>query len=431
MAAPTRRELLLGAAAAAGLGLPRGAAAALPPGHRLIVVTATGGWDVSYVLDPKPSSEHVDGPELDEDVDDADDREALQSWGDLTLTTNASRRPAVTRFFDSWADQSTVVRGLWVGSIAHDACRIRMLTGTVTERSPDVAAVFGDAAAQSRDVPLPTLDLGGVGYAGPFAASNGRLGRNRQLRFLLDRSLPLEAPANAGYARSPQYAPAGDDLTAIQRWVADRDRAMQAAWADRPGAEGRMDALVAARARAARLRTEGTDLAAAMASPTAATLRGQLDLAVDVLDAGLSAAVLVDSGGFWDTHTDNTQQHALWNDLFRGLDALLTRLQDDGTLATTTVLVTSEMTRTPKRNGEGGKDHWPVTSAMVLGGIGAGGRVLGATNDRLDAVAIDLATGAADPKGTVLRYDHFAAGVLEALGVDATAWFGALPRLAL
>ena len=55
----TRRALLAGASAlGAGLVLPRAplARAADARGLHLVVVTALGGWDVSYGLDPKPGA---------------------------------------------------------------------------------------------------------------------------------------------------------------------------------------------------------------------------------------------------------------------------------------------------------------------------------------------------------------------------------------
>jgi uncharacterized protein (DUF1501 family) len=81
------------------------------------------------------------------------------------------------------------------------------------------------------------------------------------------------------------------------------------------------------------------------------------------------------------------------------------------------------MGRTPKLNAGGGKDHWPVTSAMLLGAGVRGGRVIGATDDSLGALSLDLASGAADPKGRQLQTGNLVAGVLEHVGVDPTTHF--------
>lgn len=417
MAALTRRELIGGAGALAG-GLLLGRAHAAPSTDQdLIVLTTLGGWDVSYALDPKLGSPWVDGPDLDEDPDQADDVEAVTTFAGLDVLTNGVKRPAVGTFFERWAPHAVIVRGIWVGSISHDACRVRILTGAAQATQPDLAAMVGAARADS--APLPYVDLAGAGYVGELAAITGQAGRNRQLRFLLDRSLALRRPDGGRY---PLYQAHPDDQAAMQAWLDAQASAQADAWAGRPGAVHRLDDAASAGERAAALRTEGKGLAASLGRLAGAQLPGRLDLAVDLLQGGLARTVLVDSGANWDTHDDNRDQHGLHDDLFAGLDHLMQRLTDDGRLARTTVVVLSEMTRTPKRNETGGKDHWPVTSALVLGGRAAGGRVLGASTASLDAAPIDLVTGLPDPRGAALRYDQFTAGLLAMLDADPARW---------
>ena len=92
-------------------------------------------------------------------------------------------------------------------------------------------------------------------------------------------------------------------------------------------------------------------------------------------------------------------------------------------LDTTLVAVLSEFTRTPKLNSEEGKDHWPVASALLFGaGIEGGGRTIGGTDERLDPLPVDLATGEVDDKGTVPDYGNFAAGLMELLDIDPEAY---------
>jgi uncharacterized protein (DUF1501 family) len=80
------------------------------------------------------------------------------------------------------------------------------------------------------------------------------------------------------------------------------------------------------------------------------------------------------------------------------------------------------MGRTPKLNANRGKDHWPVTSTLVYGAGVRGGRVLGQTNDRLDAVSLDLATGAPNPQGKQLQTANLLGGILELVGVEPGAY---------
>lgn len=424
----SRRHFLGSTAAALGAGLlaPRARAAGDDLPTHLIVVTAIGGWDVSYGLDPKPGSPRVDGPEVDEVVADAEDREQIGTYGELTVARNDGRRPAVDAFFQAWADRCVLVRGLWVGSISHDACRVRMLTGTQSEDRPDWAAMAADALG--RDAPIPYMDLGGNAFAGELAAITGRSGRTNQLRTLLDRRAPLPGPTGSGTSY-PLYAPQPATRADIDAWLAGRVDTFTRTWSGRPGAEARLADLAIARGRAAQLREEGPTFADRLAGGDARTLASQADLAVELLESGLSHTVLVDSGELWDSHDANIDQHGLHQRLFKGLDRLVQGLDDAGLLDRTVVAVLSEMSRTPRRNSAGGKDHWPVTSALLLGGPLRGGRVLGGTDEGLDALPVDLRTGVPSPSGTVLRYDHLAAGVLGALGARPDEWFGGVPAL--
>ncbi|HMV66578.1 MAG TPA: DUF1501 domain-containing protein, partial [Myxococcota bacterium] len=174
--------------------------------------------------------------------------------------------------------------------------------------------------------------------------------------------------------------------------------------------------------RADALLADGRRLANGLAAAEARTLAAQADIALDMLQTGLSHSLLLDTGASWDTHLDNSDQHALHDDLFAGLDRLVGGLSSAGLLDTTIVLVVSEMARATRRNSGGGKDHWPSTSAMLIGGPVAGGRSIGATTDTLAPLPLDLVTGRRDDRGLVPRYNHLIAGVLQLAGVDPEPW---------
>jgi uncharacterized protein (DUF1501 family) len=65
----------------------------------------------------------------------------------------------------------------------------------------------------------------------------------------------------------------------------------------------------------------------------------------------------------------------------RAFSALIEDLDQRGLLKTTMVLAWGEFGRTPKINGNAGRDHWPnVFSAAMAGGGIQGGRVVGASD---------------------------------------------------
>ena len=85
----------------------------------------------------------------------------------------------------------------------------------------------------------------------------------------------------------------------------------------------------------------------------------------------------------WDTHTKNypiLKDNKLPN-LDQTLSALLEDLDARGLLDETLVVLTSEMGRTPKINGNGGRDHWTYCySTVFFGGGIRGGTVYGASD---------------------------------------------------
>jgi hypothetical protein len=87
----------------------------------------------------------------------------------------------------------------------------------------------------------------------------------------------------------------------------------------------------------------------------------------------------------WDTHTQNFW--ILKNNKLPGFDQTFSALLDDldtrGLLDETLVVVMSEMGRTPRINGNAGRDHWTFCYSAVFAGAGIrGGTVYGASDSQ-------------------------------------------------
>lgn len=413
-----RRDLLSYAGAAGALGAlslvsrPRAAAAAPAAGapRRLVVVLAQGGWDTTWVLDPKVQSATVDVPVG-----------ARRRFGNLDVFADASR-PSVNAFFTKHAPSTAIVRGISVASVSHMECVKRMATGTRNETSPDIGAIV--AHDRGNELPLPYLILGDTAFAGQYAASAGRVGATNQIIALLD---PAQAYQTGGKAPLTT-TPAEDALLArYANATANRVKATR-------GATGynkrRVDDFVESIERGKRL---GAVRAGFGARGRTLTLDSQVDLALDALEQDISQTVMLSTRLAWDTHTDITDQAGFHETTFAGLTQLLdglaarpgraagTKMLDD-----TVVVCMSEFSRTPKLNANGGKDHWPVTSAMVMGAGIHGGKAYGAsTPTGVEAMQVDFATGAPSVTGRVVTSTHFVAGVLAACGVTAADHLGA------
>ncbi len=108
--------------------------------------------------------------------------------------------------------------------------------------------------------------------------------------------------------------------------------------------------------------------------------RRLIERGVPFVEVSLSTSV---SGGFgWDTHVNNFEiVKALSAELDAGWSTLLTDLKERGLLDRTTIVWMGEFGRTPRINGQAGRDHFPRAWSCVLAGGGiAGGQAYGRTS---------------------------------------------------
>ncbi len=107
--------------------------------------------------------------------------------------------------------------------------------------------------------------------------------------------------------------------------------------------------------------------------------------------SALAARRLVEAGvrfvtlgtGGWDTHGNNfnTLQNRLLPPVDRTVSALIADLDEKGLLDSTIVYVAGEFGRTPRINGNTGRDHWARSMSVVLAGGGfPGGTAYGSTS---------------------------------------------------
>lgn len=117
----------------------------------------------------------------------------------------------------------------------------------------------------------------------------------------------------------------------------------------------------------------------------------------------------------WDTHAQNADrlQDVLCPQFDVTFNALLDDLESRGLLDETLVVAIGEFGRTPRINGQGGRDHWGNVFSFVMAGAGiSGGQVFG-SSDR------DGAEPASDP----IRPHDLTATIFHLLGIDHRGTF--------
>jgi hypothetical protein len=120
------------------------------------------------------------------------------------------------------------------------------------------------------------------------------------------------------------------------------------------------------------------------------------------------------NNGHWDTHSRNTGGlKQLMPIMDAAYSTLLEDLADRGLLDDTLVVWMGEFGRTPKINGNGGRDHWGHVFSVALAGSGVrGGRVHG-VSDKI----------AAYPKDGRVQPQDLTATILHCLGIPPASEF--------
>lgn len=129
-------------------------------------------------------------------------------------------------------------------------------------------------------------------------------------------------------------------------------------------------------------------------------------LARRLIERGVAFVTVNDRGNGqlgWDTHVQNfpTIRDTLAPPIDQGVSALLADLAARGLLESTLVVMMGEFGRTPKINGNAGRDHHGRANSILLAGGGlSAGVVIGRTDDRGDAPA-DRPVSPADLAATI------------------------------
>jgi hypothetical protein len=139
-------------------------------------------------------------------------------------------------------------------------------------------------------------------------------------------------------------------------------------------------------------------------------------LARRLVEAGVPLVTVYSAGNRdWDTHGNNFQtlKNTLLPPMDCGMAALLEDLQQRGLLDETLVVWMGDMGRTPRINGDAGRDHWSFCYSIVMAGGGVrGGQVLGSSDRH-----------AAYPSTSPVHPADIAATLYHCLGIDPRAHF--------
>lgn len=355
------------------------------PGPYYIVYNASGGWDTTYLMDPKG----VEGINR------------LYKQGDILSEGNHRIAPIAKHiekgmsnedFFAKYGEELRVFNGLDLSVNNHTPCARYMATGKLDSLSyPTFPALV--AACYGPQAPLAFLTFGNY-------SATGNLVPMSRVPYL--QSLRLLARADSVEGGTHPY----QDSFAMDRIEQALQDQFQTRISDAslPRVQRTQSMLYAAQANSKALQRVVPFLPKEQAK---GRLAQQNDIALAAFKAGVCISANLSIGQF-DSHNNNdADQMKLIPEFLEGIDDLLNKAEALQIRDKLVVIIQSEMGRTPTYNPGNGKDHWSISSIMFLGPGITGNRVIGATDEKQQALPIDPRTLSIDPnQGIRVRPEH-------------------------
>ncbi|HEY3899937.1 MAG TPA: DUF1501 domain-containing protein [Chthoniobacter sp.] len=351
-----------------------------------VVFNASGGWDTTYLMDPKGTSEI----------------NRLYKDGDILTHGNHKFAPTTGKFqagmsnedfYTEFGSELLILNGLDYSVNNHSPGQRYMATGKLDSMAyPTFAALV--AACKGPACPLAFLTFGNYSNTGNLVAMS-------RINFLP----ALNKVANADSIDGSLKRPYQDDFVVdrIQRALKEQ---LDTRVSDTllPRVERAQSMLYAAQINSQSLQRITPYIPSTIPKER---MSQQAEIALAAFKAGVCVSANLSIGQF-DSHANNdVDQMRLIPELLAGIAYFIRRAEELKLRDKLVIVVQSEMGRTPNYNKGNGKDHWSIGSAIVMGQGIRGNRVVGATDEKQFAVPVVPTTLACDKdSGIRMRPEH-------------------------
>jgi uncharacterized protein (DUF1501 family) len=403
----TRRDFLkLCGLAGLGFACPGGPGALLqaatreePPyaGPFYVVFNASGGWDTTYLMDPKGTG-GINRLYQEGDI--------LTQGRHKYAPTGKHRQGGMSNeeFFGEFGSGLLVLNGLDYSVNNHSPGARYMATGKLDSMAyPTFAALV--AACKGPTCPLSFLTFGNYSATGNLVAMS-------RVPYLPSLQKIANADAIEGNLKSPYH----DDFALARIEQALREqREGRVGQPLLPRQERAENMLYAAQVNSKAMQRITPYIPATIPKER---LAQQAEIALASFKAGVCVSANLSIGQF-DSHANNdTDQMKLIPEFLAGIAYFIRRAEALGLRDKLVVVVQSEMGRTPTYNKGNGKDHWSIGSIMFLGPGIQGNRVLGATDEKQFQVPLNPRTLACDKEqGIRVRPEHIHEALRQFAGI--------------
>jgi hypothetical protein len=371
-----------------------------PPydGPYYVVFNASGGWDTTYLMDPKGIGEI----------------NRLYREGDILTKGQHKFAPTSKQihaggmsneeFFGEFGPELLVLNGLDYSVNNHSPGARYMATGKLDSLAyPTFAALV--AACKGPKCPLSFLTFGNYSATGNIVAMS-------RVPYLPS----LQKIANADAIDGNKRAPYHDDfaLTRIEQALSEGNES-PAPQPRLPRQERAENMLYAAQVNSKSLQRITPYIPTTIPKER---LAQQAEIALASFKAGVCVSANLSIGQF-DSHANNdVDQMKLIPEFLAGIAYLLRRAEDLNIREKLVIVIQSEMGRQPNYNKGNGKDHWSIGSIMFLGPGIQGDRVIGATDEEQFQVPLDPQTLAQNKEnGIRVRPEHIHSSLRQLAGI--------------
>jgi hypothetical protein len=361
-----------------------------------IFIHADGGWDPTSLCDPKGRRDEME--EAPVNMYFTDD---IEEAGNIRYAPVAGHR----EFFQKHYRRVLVVNGVDTQTNNHDAGTRYTWSGRLSEGYPALAALI--AGVLSPGQPMAFITNGGYDLTDGLVAPTrtGNIGAIHKIAF------PNSIDGN------PQGEKFHTDATfqRIQAALSRRQPLLEQEF-DLPKAKHAIGQLYTARSGRNQVQRLSEYLPERFED---ASLKRQGQVALAAFRAGIARTANLTIGGF-DTHGDHDNQHyPRLAALLQGVDFIWEEAERQQVADDLVVVVGSDFGRTPGYNAGNGKDHWSITSVLLMGKGIPGNRVVGTTDEHHVPIEVDPDTLRAAPgTGIRIRPGHVHAALRQLAGID-------------
>jgi len=343
-----------------------------------IFIQAIGGWDPTMMCNLQP------------EINNTVEAKTAKKAGNIDYISFNSK---TDDFFNEFHSDMLVINGINVETNNHSTGYVHFISGQKEGGYPTFGALLTNA--YRLESPIGHLMSGGVykNTAGIAATVSVRSGRDVEA---------LAFHTSQTFSRTPLYS---DSINArLKKAKEDRidrllmkhtSKAVKEHIAKYSQAHKNTDRLVEIVDNISRGTSSGS-LHGQTHLGIAGYASNKMTLVINTGDSG---------GGGFDTHGNHDAEHPKRLDsIYKSVTDVINDAKEMGVWEDTIVVMFSEIGRTPTYNKGAGKDHWPVTSMVMIGPRVQGNNVIGATTQTLEPTKVNQDTLEVDEEGEEISY---------------------------